>query len=163
MSQDLSRCKKESEILREEIVKHAKSLLDAPYVWNGVQPERGSHCATFGLTPYKMAGLIPKSAKLPIHHRDWMLGKDVDPNEFRDYILQFGVEISFDDRKPADLVTFMFRGIESHVGIITDVDPDWFTHQPSGCTVKFDRLLEIGSLKSIYRHKRIVELENGGC
>lgn len=163
MSQDLSKCKKESEILREEIVKHAKSMLDAPYRWNGVQPERGSHCATFGLAPYKMAGLIAEHTKLPIHHRDWMLGKEVDPNEFRDYILRFAIEVQFDDRQSADLVTFMFRGVESHCGIITDVDPDWFVHQPSGSAVKFDRLLEIGSLKSIYRHKRIVELENGGC
>lgn len=151
-----------AEVLRGSIVENALSLIDTPYRWNSVQPYEGSHCAMFGLTPYKLTGLIDDNVKLPVHHRDWMLGKDVDPNEFRDFIMQFAVEIPFDDRQSGDLVSFIFRGIESHVGILLRRDPDHIIHNPSGEAVKVQRLAQIPSLKSVYRHKKIMELENVG-
>ena len=91
-----------------------------------------------------------------------MYGKNVDPMLFRKFILQFGEEIKFDDRQSGDLVSFIFQGVESHIGIITRTNPDWFIHNPSGETVRFQKLMQVGSLKSIYRHKTIIELEKNG-
>ena len=148
-----------SERFRAEIVLYAKSLLDAPYRWGGVEPYKGSHCATFVLAPYKMAGLVNDSVKIFAEHRDWLQRKDIDPLIFRKFILKFMEEIKFDDRQSGDLVTFIWGGMESHCGIIINVNPDWFIHSPSGGTVKFQKLMNATSLKSIYRHKTILELE----
>jgi len=152
----------ESERIRAKIVKIAKSLLDSPYIWNSVQPYKGSHCAMCGLTPYKLAGCVPEGVQLPTEHRDWLLGKNVDPVIFRRYITQFGAPVAFDDRQTADLVTFLYNGIESHCGIIVQMDPDYIIHNPSGGTVRFQRLLQVPSLKTVYRANIILELEANG-
>lgn len=152
----------ESRRLREDIVLKAMSLLDSPYKWNSMEPYKGSHCAMLGITPFKMVGLIDDTVQLPIEHRDFMLGKNVDKQAFRKFILQFGEEVPFDSRQSADLVTFIYNDMESHVGIITQTDPDWFIHNPSGGAVRFQRLHPVGTLKSVYRHKTILELERNG-
>lgn len=153
---------KHSEVLRRNIVDYAMQGLDARYVNGGVEAYKGSDCANFGIAPYKQAGLIDAGIKIPHQHKDWMLGKDINPYMFREFILQFAKEVPFDQRESGDLVTFLYRGVESHVGIITSVNPDWFIHQPSGESVKFQKLMQATSLKSVYRHKKILELENNG-
>jgi len=152
----------ESERVRAEIVEYAKSLLDSPYIWNSVQPYKGSHCAMCAITPFKRAGCVPEGVKLPTVHRDWLLGKEVDPDTFRRFIMQFGRPVPFDDRQTGDLVTFMYNGIESHCGIIVQRDPDYIIHNPSGGTVRFQRLLQVDSLKTVYRTIKVMELENNG-
>jgi len=153
---------KPSDVLREIIVLHALRGIDTPYRNGGQEAYKGADCANFGITPYKLAGLINEGLRIPHQHKDWMLGKDINPFIFREFILQFAEEVPFDDRKPADMVSFLWQGIESHVGIITQIDPDWFVHAPSGEAVKFQKLMQATSLKSIYRHKKILELEANG-
>jgi len=150
---------KQSIALRDEIVKNAMSGLDARYVNGGVESYKGSDCANFAINPFKQVGLIDDRVKIPHQHKDWMLGKDINPFLFREYILQFAFEVPFDSRQTGDLVTFLYRNIESHVGIITQTNPDWFIHNPSGGAVKFQKLTHATSLKSVYRHKKIIELE----
>lgn len=148
--------------IRAQVVLYAMEYIDAAYRYGGQDPYSGSDCANLGLAPYQRAGLISKNTRIPHQHRDWMYGRDVNPHIFREFILQFADEVPFDDRQSADLVTFIFRGVESHVGILTQVDPDWFIHNPSGEGVKFQKLQQVGSLKSVYRHKKILELERNG-
>jgi len=151
---------KPSEVVRSQIVTYAMELIDTPYKYNSVEPYKGSNCAEFGITPYKRAKLIDKGVRIPITHKDFAMGKDVDPNAFRDFILQFSEEISYDKRQSGDLVTFTYNGIESHVAIITQTNPDWIIHNPSGGAVRFQKLCKIPTLKSVYRHKSIIEMES---
>lgn len=153
---------KPSEFLRSEIIRYAQAGIDTPYVNGGQEAYKGADCANFGITPYKKAGLIDENVRIPHQHKDWIMGNDVDKTLFRDFILQFAEEVPFDDRKPADLVTFLWCGVESHVGIIVQVNPDYFVHAPSGEAVKFQRLTQATSLKSVYRHKKILEFERNG-
>ncbi len=148
-----------SEQIRADVVGYAMEYIDAAYRYGGQEPYKGSDCANLGIAPYQRAGLIGPEIRIPHQHRDWMFGRDVNPHIFREFILQFAEEVPFDSRQSADLVTFMFRGVESHVGIITQVNPDWFIHNPSGGAVKFQKLMQVGSLKSVYRHKKIIEME----
>lgn len=151
-----------SALLRAKIVTFAMQGLDAGYVNGGVEAYKGSDCANFGITPYKQAGLIDVGMRIPHEHKDWMLGGNIDRHTFRKFILRFAEEVEFDKRQSADLVTFVWNGVESHVGIITQTNPDWFIHQPSGEAVKLQRLMQATSLKSVYRHKKILELERNG-
>ncbi len=153
---------KHSEVLRAQIVTYAEEYLDAPYKWNSVQPYKGSHCAEYALTPYRRAKLIEAHIKTPIFHKDWLMGKKVDPNAFRDFILQFAERVEYDDRQTADLITFEWMEIESHASILARQNPDYILHSPSGESVKFQRLQKIPSLVGVYRHKEILRLERDG-
>lgn len=153
-------CHSSAEI-RANIVSEAEKFLDSAYKWGSVEPYKGSHCAEFALTPYRNTGLIDSNVRTPAIHRDWLMGKNVDPNTFRNFITQFAVQIPFDSRQIADLVTFEFDGVESHAAIIVRMGPDYIIHNPSGMAAKFQKLMNIPSLVAVYRHKKIMELDNG--
>ena len=146
--------------IRKEICDHAMSCVGTPYEYGCSAPGKGFDCATFGLWPYKKAGLIRPGTTPPSQHRDWIHHRDADPNVFRDFILQFANQVLFDDRLPADLVTFYLVGnagkkIESHVGIL--LFDDTVVHAVSEKQVKRQRLLKVPSLCAVYRAKGLID------
>jgi len=146
--------------LRKAICDYAESCVGTPYEYGCNVPGKGFDCATFGLWPYKKAGLIRPGTTPPHQHRDWIHRRDADQHVFRDFILQFANRVSFDDRLPADLVTFYLVGnagkrIESHVGIL--LFDDTVVHAVSGKKVKRQKLLKVPSLCAVYRAKGLID------
>jgi hypothetical protein len=96
----------------------------------------------------------PGTPFIPRQLRDWMLaGKKLeDPYVFRKFIERFAMRIEYVDRLPGDLVTFLYLGVECHVGIFTERDPDWMVDAVTRGTVRRRRLQAINSLEAVYRH-----------
>ena len=137
------------------VCREARDWEGTPFRWGCMQKGRGTDCAEYAIWPYKIAELIPTGVPVPRQLRDWLLlGKELrDPTVFRKFIEQFATRIDFADRLPGDLVTFMYLGVESHVGILVDRDPDWMVDAVSRSKVRLRRLQAINSLEAVYRHK----------
>lgn len=145
---------------RKIVVDEAMSWRGTPYKHSCLQKGRGADCARFAIWPYKIAGLVPMSVKVPIEGRDRLLaGDQIDPDQFRDFILQYANEVPFDDRQPADMITFMFLGVETHVAIISDVDPDFIIDCPTRSMVRKRPLSKIPSIVGVYRPKAFCNVD----
>jgi cell wall-associated NlpC family hydrolase len=146
----------EEKILRRKIVEEAESWIGTPYQFGAKEKGKGVDCAEFGIMPWKNVGLIPIGVQVLRQHKDWIHGKSVDKDAFKNFILKFGYEVPFDDRLPADMITFYYRGkdniaIESHVAIL--VCDDHIVHAQSGRKVKKHHLSTHKNVCSVYRYK----------
>jgi hypothetical protein len=140
---------------RRIVVQEASEWPGTPFRWGCLQKGKGADCAEYAIWPYKKAGLIEEAIPIPRQLRDWLLaGKElIDPLIFRKFIEQFADRIDYSDRLPGDLVTFVYLGVECHVGVIVDRDPDWMIDAVTRGTVRRRRLQAINSLEAVYRHK----------
>lgn len=143
------------EELRRTIVEEVLSWVGTPYRQNCMQKGRGADCARVGIRGFQVAGLIPWEVNPPLENRDRLLAGDrVDKDEFRRFILSVGgIPIQYEDRLPADIVTFAFLDTESHIGTL--VERDWMVDAISGGRVRRRRLLSIPSLVGLYRHRAL--------
>jgi len=139
-----------------EVIEEALSWVGTPYRFGCQEKGKGADCAEFELKPFKAARLIPEGARPPRAHRDAYLGKKVDRDEFRNYLLRYCVEVPYPTRRPSDIATFLVNGIERHVSIIVQSDPDMIVHAVQLSHVRKQRLHKIPTLKSIYRHKALI-------
>ncbi len=140
--------------LRAAIVAEVRSWEGTKYVNNCTVKGKGVNCTNLGASTFKMFGLMPLGATVPAMGNDWNYSKDTDPLLFKKFIAPYGVEIPFDDRLPADAITFYFGQLhmESHWALI--VDDDCVTHANShDGKVKRQRLRRIKSICSVYRHR----------
>ena len=107
--------------LREEIVKTARSFIGVPYLWGGVDVDRGFDCSGLTMTIYQLNGLdLPRTSL-----------EQVDA----------GTPVDRDDLSKGDLVFFRTtgRGKVSHVGIY--VGDGLFIHAPGkGKNIRLDYL-----------------------
>ena len=143
--------------LRRIVVEETLSWVGTRYRQNCMQKGKGADCARTGIRGFHVAGLIPWHMQPPIKGRDRLLaGEYVDPNLFRDFIIKCGgVPVPYDERMPADIATFRYLGVESHIGIL--VERDWMVDAVSGGRVRKRPLTKINSLVAIYRHKHLFE------
>ena len=139
--------------LRMLVCQEALTWVGTPFRFACLQKGKGADCAEYAIQPYKVAGLIELGINVPRQLRDWLLaGKEVDPTVFRRFIERFAVRIPYEQKLPGDLVTFNFLGVESHVGILVESDPDWMVDAVTRGTVRKRRLQSINSLEAVYRH-----------
>jgi len=144
-------------VTARKIADEAISWVGTPYRHSCMQKGRGVDCARFAIRPYQAAGLIEEGVQVPIIARDRLLaGEKVDPDLFRNFILRYAVQIPFESRAVADLVTFFVLGVESHVGIIVERDPDYFVDAVSRSRVRKRRLALVPSVAAVYRHKDLI-------
>jgi len=137
------------------IVREAHEWLGTKFVYGGKVKGRGVDCAEFAVRPFKAAGLIHESINIPRQHADWLLAKKIDnPYFFRDYIMTFADKIDFNDRRPGDLISFTYIGIESHVGIL--IEKDMMIHAVMNSRVRKARLSKMNNICSVYRHRGLI-------
>lgn len=127
------------------------SWVGTPYRYGAKQKGRGVDCSELIMCVCKATGAVSRKVHVPRQHADWIMNRKVDPFVFRNFLLQYCVEVPFDDRRPADIASFIYGGIESHVAMFET--KDIIIHAPSGGYVKRQRLVKMNSLKSIYRLK----------
>ena len=78
------------------------------------------------------------------------MGKDVNKNAFADEILKFAEKIDYEDRDIADVISFNYADVESHLGII--IDEDYFIHAASNKRVLKNRISAFKSrICGVYR------------
>jgi len=140
--------------MRMEIVEEGRSWVGTPYLYGAKQKGRGVDCSEFVIDPWRVKRIIDPRTTLPRQHRDWIMDKTPpNPHIFRDFILKFCYVIPFDDRLPADMITFMFNGLESHIAIVDSLDPDYILHAVSCQRVRRQRLASLNSMVAVYRPK----------
>jgi len=115
---------------RDIVVNEALSWLHTPYRYGACMKGRGVDCARLILTCFKKADKIPKGYEPPHQHRDWIMGKNIDPETFTRCLLLFAKRISTDLIQKGDVLSFKYIGIESHLGIV--VDNENFIHAVTG-------------------------------
>lgn len=138
------------------VVNEALSWVGTPYDYDCMEKTKGVDCARFGIVPYKVAGLIPWGIQIPKQYRDWVYGKDVDPTVFRRFIERWGVQVDVQDIRPADMATFYVEGIEAHLSIVVETNPDYIVHANSRSTVRKVRLAKLNTFCALYRHKALL-------
>jgi cell wall-associated NlpC family hydrolase len=110
-----------SQYVREELVKTARSFVDAPYLWGGSAADTGFDCSGLTMTVYQLNGFdLPRTSQ-----KQYEEGTPVE----RDRLLN------------GDLVFFAIAGGDKvgHVGIY--VGEDQFIHAPGrGKTIRLDYL-----------------------
>ncbi len=149
-------------IIQEIILDEALSWKGTPYKNGCKQKGQGVDCAQFGTIPYKCAGIIPERKIVPTAGRTAVQDKNIDPNEFHDFIVRYAEAIKFDDKMPGDLVTFYNCGIEHHVGIVIDKENMIDATNASGVgRVRIRRILKIKSLCAVYRAYCLLDLTRG--
>jgi hypothetical protein len=118
-------------LLRDEIVRTARSFIGVPYQWGGASAEQGFDCSGLAMAIYRLNGLnLPRTS-----------GQQYEA----------GMSVSRGDLAEGDLVFFDTRGRGriSHVGIYAG--PGQFSHAPrTGKTVR------TSSLSDTYYKKRYI-------
>jgi cell wall-associated NlpC family hydrolase len=146
-------------IIQEIVLEEAVSWHNTPYRNGCKEKGRGVDCAQLGSIPYKAAGIIPEKKIIPARGVTVVLDKDIDKNEFHDFIVRYAEPIMFDNRMPGDLVTFYNCGIEHHVGIILDNEKMIDATNASGVgRVRIRRILKLKSLCAVYRAYCLLDL-----
>lgn len=136
-------------ILTEDVPAIALEWVGTPYVYGAKVKGKGVDCARFIIAVFQEAGLIPRGYKPPHQHKDWLYGKNVKADVFVREIVKYGRKIEYQNRRPGDVVSFLYNGIESHLGII--VDDDCIVHAVDKQQVKKVRLRSYSNLCSVYR------------
>jgi len=93
-----------------------------PFHMNACVKGKGIDCVRFIVAVLKEADLIPMGYEPPAQHADWFYGKSVDKDLFVRHIEQYGEKISFDRRRPGDVISFYVEGTESHLAFLLDND-----------------------------------------
>lgn len=101
-----------------EVPRIAMEWLRTPFAFNCCCKGKGVDCARFITAVFKEAGLIPEGYHPPPEHGNWIYGKDVNERFFAEEILQYAYEIPFNERQAGDVVSFYWKGIESHLAIL---------------------------------------------
>ena len=140
-----------SDDIKKKVCDIAESWIGTPYKYGVKVKGKGVDCARFILSVYQEAGLIPVGFHPPHQHKDWVLGKNVNRNAFSDEILKYGEKVEYDDRQAGDVASFLYNGIESHLGII--VEDDFIIHAKTGEGVKKQKFTLYKNVCGIYRLK----------
>lgn len=136
----------------QEICRIAEEWIGTPFKYGACRKGHGVDCAKLVLAVFKEAGVMDEGVYPPHQHKDWAAGKDVDPNVFRNELLKYGDPVPYDDRQPGDVITFRYRGIESHLGIL--VEDDCIVHAYIGKDVMKQRLSCFPNVCAVYRAKK---------
>ena len=127
---------------RQEIVRHARSLMGIPYLWGG-HSTKGMDCSGFTSTVFRTYGYqLPRDANMQVN-----IGKEVIPDS------------SYSNVFPGDLIFFGSENRITHVGI--SLGGSYFIH--SSDDVHVNSLDENDNLFNAYRKrtfrliKRIIE------
>lgn len=146
-------------IIQEIILEEAVSWKGTPYRNGCKEKGKAVDCAQFGSIPYKTAGIIPYNKIVPSAGATAVYDKNIDPNEFHDFVVLYAEPIKFDDRMPGDLVTFYSCNIEHHVGIISTIDNMIDATNAGGVgRVRERRILKVKSLCCVYRPFCLLDL-----
>ena len=129
----------------------AETWLGTPFVYGACRKGCGVDCAKFILGVFKEAGLLEQGVYPPHQHKDWNAGKNVNPDTFMNEILKYGNKIPFDERQPGDVISFIYRNVESHLAIL--VEDDCIIHAHDGREVIKKRLRSFSNVCSVYRIK----------
>jgi len=138
--------------IQDRIVEEAYTWIGTPYYMGCVKGINGGvSCADMPVDVCKTLGLIPKTYRLPNFYKDWQRGivDEITKNVFRDIILKFGYEIPILERERGDFVTFIYGGVESHIGIV--VEDDCIIHAVTNRGVKKQRIGKYKNICSAYR------------
>jgi len=132
----------------------AESWIGTPYRYGGAHKQKGVDCVRFITSVFKEAGILRKGYQPPKQHRDWMFGKKIDKDYFKNELLKFCNIENITDRKEDDVISFFYDGVESHLGII--VEDDNVIHAPSGRKVMKHpfKMLKTKAV-NIYRAKNV--------
>jgi len=120
---------KNSDFLRNEIVRSAKQYIGVPYQWGGESPDTGFDCSGLTMVVYQLNGLeLPRSSR-----QQWKAGRPVKRSHL----------------EKGDLVFFATSGGNrvSHVGIYTGNGK--FLHAP-----RRGRKIQVSSLSNSYYKSR---------
>jgi hypothetical protein len=148
--------------VRRIIVDEALSWKNTEYVFGGKEKGKGVDCSEFVGVPFKVAKLIDWKVQFPrTDGPDFQDNRNFDPEHFSRELLKYGVRVKYDDLNLGDIVSFLWRGVESHVAIVTRTDPCFVTHAVSGSVVREQPLVKLNTFVSGYRHKAIYMAESG--
>ncbi len=137
-----------------DIVLEAESWIGTPYKYGACCKGKGIDCARYIAQVFKNIGILRRGYEPPAQHRDWVFGKNVDKKIFAKELLKYSDKISIDDRQAGDIISFIYAGLESHLGII--VYNDCFVHAPSGRKVMKNKVKTFyDKICSIYRVRLI--------
>ena len=134
---------------QKKICDIAKTWLGTPFVYGACRKGSGVDCAKLILGVFKEAQLLDNGVHPPHQHRDWNAGKNVNPDVFKNEILKYADKIPFDERQPGDVISFIYRKVESHLAIL--IEDDCIIHAYQGREVIKKRLRSFGNICSVYR------------
>jgi len=138
--------------LQDLIIEIAHTWLNTPYIQGACCKDKGIDCGNIISEILKEANVMPKNYILPYFYKDWHRGKfeNIDKDAFRKEFLKFGYIIPFEERQKADVISFYYNNIESHIALL--VDDDCIIHAVSGLGVKKQRLKNFKlNICSVYR------------
>jgi len=132
------------------IVEIAESWIGTPYQYGSMQKGKGVDCAKFVYAVCREAGVVPEGDPPPHMPPGWaqVPKTRVEYDNFSKQILRYGYKIPINERKPGDFVTFIYNGVESHIGVIAE--DDCVIHAVSEKKVKKQRL-SLKNVCNIYR------------
>ena len=138
-----------------QIVAIAESWIGTPFRYGASIKGKGVDCAKFVFMVFKELGAI-QTNDLPPHlppcWNDVVESQGIDPNIFRNQLLKYADIVPFNDRRAGDVISFIYRGLESHVGIL--VEDDCIVHAKTGRRVVKQRLRSLTNVCSVYRLKK---------
>jgi len=133
-------------------IDEALSWKGTPYRFGACFKGRGVDCARFILSVFKKAGKVLPGYEPPAQHKDWHMGKDVDKETFVRELLKFAIQVDIEARQIADVISFEFAHVESHLGIV--LPEDNFIHAVSGREVMIHPIKAFWTrIRGIYRAK----------
>jgi cell wall-associated NlpC family hydrolase len=133
----------------DRIASIADEWIATPFIFGACRKGAGVDCARFVVAVMKEAGLIPPGYQPPKAYADWIYGKKVDKETFIREIVRYCDRVEYDQRQTGDVVSFMFNGIESHIGILTA--DGCIIHAAQDREVIKTRLKNMRNIRAVYR------------
>jgi len=137
------------------IIEIAESWIGTPFIYGACQKGRGVDCAKFIYSVFKEYGAIDTDDLPPHLPANWNCGKigKENPDIFKKQLLRYGKIVPFVDRQPGDVISFLYHGVESHVGVLTE--DECIIHAVSGKRVMKQRLRSYNNVCAVYRLKDV--------
>lgn len=140
----------------ERIVANATAWVGTRFVYGARRKGKGVDCAKMVLGIFKDEGAIPVGVEPPHLSPGWIYGRMALPEnhryDFRDFLRKWGNELPFGERHPADVISFYWNGVESHVAILVHDDCVIHADAIKGRVVR-QRLSCLRSVCAVYRLK----------